>query len=97
MEGFGPPAHGTVCAGRKVVEQPVNWETEMDRLSESGAIAGSKEPRTCRAHATPRRRPGNWPAGLRAVASARRAAAFPVLCATLAGVPGCRQPGMREA
>ena len=74
----------------------------MDRLSESGAIAGSKEPRTCRAHATPRRRPGNWPAGLRAarsraVASARRAAAFPVLCATLASVPGCRQPGMREA
>ena len=25
------------------------WETEMDRLSEAGAIAGSKEPRTCRA------------------------------------------------
>ena len=61
----------------------------MDRLSESGAIAGSKEPRTCRAHATPRRRPGNRPGGLRAVgsravASARCAAAFPVLCATLA-------------
>ena len=61
----------------------------MDRLSASGAIAGSKEPRTCRAHATPRRRPGNRPGGLRAVgsravASARRAAAFPVLCAMLA-------------
>ena len=61
----------------------------MDRLSASGAIAGSKEPWTCRADATPRRRPGNRPGGLRAagsraVASARRAAAFPVLCAMLA-------------
>ena len=62
----------------------------MDRLSESGAIAGSKEPWTCRADATPRRRPGNrpglrarWASG-RAVASARRAAASPVLCAMLA-------------
>ena len=27
------------------------WETEMDRLSEAGAIAGSKEPRTCRSSA----------------------------------------------
>ena len=27
------------------------WETEMDRLPEAGAIAGSKEPRTCRAAA----------------------------------------------
>ena len=61
----------------------------MDRLSASGAIAGSKELWTCRADATPRRRPGNRPGGLRAagsraVASARRAAAFPVLCAMLA-------------
>ena len=61
----------------------------MDRLSESGAIAGSKELWTCRADATLRRRPENRPAGLRAagsraVASARRAAAFPVLCAMLA-------------
>ena len=56
VEGFGPPAHGTGCAGRKAAGKSGNWETEMDRLSESGAIAGSKEPRTCRAHATPRRR-----------------------------------------
>ena len=32
--------------GEKVVKQSGNWETEMDRLSESGAIAGSREPRT---------------------------------------------------
>ena len=75
--------------GEKVVKQSGNWETEMDRLSASGALAGSKEPWTCGADATPRRRPGNRPGGLRAagsraVASARRAAAFPVLCATLA-------------
>ena len=87
--GLGSATRGIVCAGRKVVKQSGNWETEMDRLSASGAIAGSKEPWTCRADATPRRRPGNRPGGLRAagsraVASARRAAAFPVLCAMLA-------------
>ena len=81
--GLGSATRGIVCAGRKVVKQSGNWETEMDRLSASGAIAGSKELWTCRADATPRRRPGNWPAGLRAtgsraVASARRAAAFPL-------------------
>ena len=53
MEGFGPPARGIVCAGRKVVEQSGNWETEIDRLPESGAIAGSKELWTCRADAPP--------------------------------------------
>ena len=53
VEGFGPRARGIVCAGRKVVEQSGNWETEIDRLPESGAIAGSKELWTCRADATP--------------------------------------------
>ena len=51
--GLGPPAHGIVCAGRKVVKQSGNWETEMNRLSESGAIAGSKELWTCRAAVAP--------------------------------------------
>ena len=52
-KGAAPATHGIVCAGRKVVKQSGNWETEMDRLSESGAIAGSKELWTCRAAVAP--------------------------------------------
>ena len=51
--GLGSATRGIVCAGRKVVKQSGNWETEMDRLSESGAIAGSKELWTCRAAVAP--------------------------------------------
>ena len=51
--GLGSATRGIVCAGRKVVKQSGNWETEMDRLSASGAIAGSKELWTCRAAVAP--------------------------------------------
>ena len=42
--GLGSATRGIMCAGRRVVGKSGGWETEMDRLSESGAIAGSKEP-----------------------------------------------------
>ena len=61
-------------------------------------IARKQEPRTCRGDATPWRRPGNRTSGLRAassraVASARCAAAVPVLAlgAALLGMPAVSQ------
>ena len=67
-------------AGRDVRE----WETDMDRLSEVGAIAGSKEPRTCRADvASPPRIAPPLLRGARAAALALAA-----LAALALGVPG---------
>ena len=67
-------------AGRDVRE----WETDMDRLSEVGAIAGSKEPRTCRADvASP---PRTAPPLLRGARAA--ALALAALAALALGVPG---------
>ena len=51
--GLGSATRGIMCAGRRVVGKSGGWETEMDRLSESGAIAGSKELWTCRAAVAP--------------------------------------------
>ena len=45
--------HETERTRRKLAGTSGNWETEMDRLSECGAIAWSKEPRTCRADVAP--------------------------------------------